>query len=293
MHGDAGGRMPPCPGRAMAETRRSARRLRAAFALTIACLVALSVVAVGGETVALRTQVTGSYDAKIGTWASPTPTPTSDATPTPTPDPGPTAAPPPTPTDSACPIGLFSYGKSGASGYPMLAVRVWARAPLPAGCGLSFSLDAYTTQGPDASSTGTALLVDHASIMLDASQPSGTLTVAQPPCFGRTDFYAGTSVPQPLLAWSSGGQACADALGAGVPGGDAAPTASPDPTTAPSPTSAPDAGSSATPTDSSAPDATPIPSQSPDPMPSPTAQPTAVPPPTAPDNPSPSATPAS
>ena len=93
------------------------------------------------------------------------------------------------PAPTPCAAALFSYVQFGAEPYPMLKVHVWARGPLPADCNLSFSLNSYTTQGPDWPNTGTQALYDHQSITLDRTHTSGTLTVKQPPCVGQTDFY--------------------------------------------------------------------------------------------------------
>jgi hypothetical protein len=204
----------------MAEDRQSHWRSRAAFAVAIVGLVALGSVRVGGDAYAWNTQATGHYVAKVGVWATP----------------------------STCPVALFSYNQFGAEPYPMIVVKVWANGALPAGCSLSFSLNSYTTQGPDWPTTGTQALFDHESIALDPNHTSGTLTVKQPICFGQTDFYTGTTrfdgvdgplphypdavVPQPLLAWSNGGSACSTL----TPDPPATPTApTPDPTLAPTP----------------------------------------------------------
>jgi hypothetical protein len=220
---------------------------------------------------------------------------------TPTPTPGATATPTPTatPPATACPVGLFSYGKSGASGYPMLSVRVWANATLPAGCTLTFSLNAYTTQGPSWPSTGTQALYDHQSLTLDASHAAGTLTVARPPCFGQTDFYTGTTrfdgvdgplphypgtnVPQPLLAWSNGGHACTDPLALGAPADTPAPTDTPVPTVSATPDATPTADPTATPDPTPAPTDTPVPTAAPTPAPTPSPDPGPTPAPTTPD----------
>ncbi len=293
----------------MGETRQRRWSVRAVFAVAIVGLVALSAVPVGGESYAWRMQAGGSYQAVVGTWATPTPTPdlplavtqgstaTSAPTGTPTPTPVLTDASAPTatatPAATACPVTLFSYGRSGASGYPMLAVRVWANASLPADCTLSFSLNSYTTQGSDWATSGSEVLLDHQSVTLDAAHLSATLTVAEPPCFGQTDFYTGTTrfdgvdgplphypdtnVPQPLLAWSNGGQAC-------TPSGLSAPTDTPATTPAPTPTPTATPALTAAPTDTATPSptdtATPTPTATADPTPVPTDTPTATPTPT-------------
>ncbi len=278
--------------------------------LAVACvgtLLALAGVQLAHQIGATEAYFTASQPGSIAaTLATPSPTPT----PTPT----------PTLPATTCPINLFLYGKVGASSYPMLSVRVWTNAALPAGCSRSFSLNAYTTQGPTWPTTGTQQLFDHQSVTLDADHTSGLLTVAKPPCFGQTDFYTGTirfdgtdgplphypdtNVPQPLLAWSNGGQAC-DTSGLGSPGGNATSTASPDPSTAPSPSDSANPGQSAGPSDSPAPSATasssaiptdtPTASDSPaptaTPTPSPSATPSTAPSPSDSPSPSPSATP--
>jgi hypothetical protein len=130
-------------------------------------------------------------------------------------------------TAAPCTASLFGYDKSGAQAYPMLVVHVWAIGTLPEGCSWSFSLNSYTTEGPSWSTSGTQSLYDHVSVTIDATHPSGTLTVNQPLCYGQTDFYSGTTrfdgvdgslphypdsvVPQPLIAYSNGGGACATA----------------------------------------------------------------------------------
>jgi hypothetical protein len=229
----------------MAEDRQSHWRIRAVFAVAIVGLVGLSSAGLGSDAYAWNTQATGHYVAKVGVWATPSPTP----------------------TPTTCPVALFSYNQFGAEPYPMLVVKVWANGALPAGCSLSFSLNSYTTQGPDWPTTGTQALFDHESIALDPGHTSGTLTVKQPICFGQTDFYTGTTrfdgvdgplphypdavVPQPLLAWSNGGSACS------APKIISAPT--PTPTTDPTrtPTTAPTPDPTRTPTTAPTPDPTP------------------------------------
>jgi len=48
-----------------------------------------------------------------------------------------------------CPLADFGYDATGAQPYPLLTVHVSANGTLPADCALSFSLNAYTAQGPD------------------------------------------------------------------------------------------------------------------------------------------------
>ena len=206
-----------------------------------------------------------------------------------------------------CNTNLFSYSKSGAQTYPMLSVHIWANAPLPGNCNQSFSMNAYTTQGPDWAHTGTQTLFDHQTITLDSAHPSGTLTVQRPECFGQTDFYIGTTrfdgvdgamphypemvVPQPLIAWSNGGKACkgpadlSGSIGTPVPGDSSspAPSASPAPTDPPVLSTQPPV---VVPPPSSDPTATPDPTNTPTPAPTPTLDPT----PTPPSTPTPAAT---
>lgn len=125
----------------------------------------------------------------------------------------------------SCTSSLFTWSVSnGAHAYPMLTVTVQAKGSVPQGCSFSFSLNSYTTEGPTWPTSGTQALYDHASITLSANQTSGTLTVDQPPCFGQTDFYTGTTkfdgqdgqlphypnivTPTGLLAYSNGGAQC-------------------------------------------------------------------------------------
>jgi len=235
-------------------------------------------------------QTTAAEDITVGTWVTPPPVP--------------------------CPIGLFSYGKSGVEPYPMVSVRVWANGTLPADCALSFSLNSYTSEGPNWPSTGKQALLDHQTITLDAAHPSGTLTVAKPPCYGQTDFYTGTIrfdgvdgalphypetvVPQPLIAWSNGGKACQDSKNVSEPTDPAAPTDSPTPdptaTAAPTPaatstqppvviappttTPTPTPVVIAPPTSAPAPTPTATLTQTSTPTPTPTPTPTAAPTPT-------------
>ena len=212
---------------------------------------------------------------------------------------------PPAPPSVPCPLADFSYGKSGAEPYPMLSVRVWAKDALPANCALSFSLNSYTSQGPDWPSTGTQALYDHQTMTLDAAHPSGTLTVVKPPCYGQTDFYTGTIrfdgvdgalphypdsvVPQPLLAWSNGGKACKGLNGSlGAPDPSAPIDApSPDPSASPDPTASANPPLLAPQPPVASPDQpvviappSPDPSASPDPSTAPTPTPTATPAPT-------------
>ena len=208
----------------------------------------------------------------------------------------------PFPPPVACPLADFGYDASGAQPYALLTVHVWAKGTLPANCALSFSLNSYRSQGPDWPHTGTQALYDHQAVTLDASHPTGTLTVRKPPCYGQTDFYTGTMrfdgvdsalphypdvvVPQPLLAWSNGGKACKGTLGASDP---SAPidAPSPDPSTSPDPSASvnPPVLASQPPAPSPDPPVvvappSPDPSASPDPSPSPSPVDTASPAPT-------------
>jgi hypothetical protein len=203
------------------------------------------------------------------------------------------------PAPTPCAAALFSYVQFGAEPYPMLKVHVWARGPLPADCNLSFSLNSYTTQGPDWPNTGTQALYDHQSITLDRTHTSGTLTVKKPPCVGQTDFYTGTVrfdgvdgplpsypdavVPQPLLAWSNGGRACRTSDGMSGPSDPLAPVDPPPP----------DPTATAAPIDPPVVDQPPvvIPPPTPDPMASPDPVATPTPSPTDTATPDPVATP--
>jgi hypothetical protein len=124
-----------------------------------------------------------------------------------------------------CSESLFSWDvASGWNAYPMLTVHIHATQSIPEGCQVSFSLNAYTTQGPTWATSGTQSLYDHQSVTLSANKTSATLTVGQPLCYGQTDFYTGTTrfdgtdgqlphypsvvTPTGLIAYSNGGAAC-------------------------------------------------------------------------------------
>ena len=109
--------------------------------------------------------------------------------------------------------------------YPLLTVTVTADDGVPEGCEQSWSLNSYATDGPTWETSGTQVLFDHDSITLDSENPSDTLTVIAPRCYGQTDFYEGVTrfdgvdgplphypdsvVPNPgLIAYSNGGTAC-------------------------------------------------------------------------------------
>ena len=111
--------------------------------------------------------------------------------------------------------------------YPMVSVqlRFDPAADTSNPCSQTFSLNSYTTEGPDWATTGTQTLLGHDSATLDAQHLKATLTVAVPECFGQTDLYFGSKkydgtdgpVPQypsvtfpfgTLIAASNGGQAC-------------------------------------------------------------------------------------
>ena len=136
---------------------------------------------------------------------------------------GPTLAP--QTAQGGCGSSLFSWDvATGRNDYAMLTVHVQAKSSVPGGCSVSFSLNSYTAQGPTWPTSGTQALFDHQSVTLSAGSPSGTLTVAEPPCYGQTDLYTGTArfdgkdgalphyptsvTPAGLIAYSNGGAAC-------------------------------------------------------------------------------------
>ena len=136
---------------------------------------------------------------------------------------GPTLAP--QTAQGGCGSSLFSWDvATGRNDYAMLTVHVQAKSAVPEGCAVSFSLNSYTAQGPTWPTSGTQALFDHQSVTLSAGSPSGTLTVAEPPCYGQTDLYTGTArfdgkdgalphypnsvTPAGLIAYSNGGAAC-------------------------------------------------------------------------------------
>ena len=136
---------------------------------------------------------------------------------------GPTLAP--QTAQGGCGSSLFSWDvATGRNDYAMLTVHVQAKSSVPGGCSVSFSLNSYTAQGPTWPTSGTQALFDHQSVTLSAGAPSGTLTVAEPPCYGQTDLYTGTArfdgqdgalphypnsvTPAGLIAYSNGGAAC-------------------------------------------------------------------------------------
>jgi hypothetical protein len=208
-----------------------------------------------------------------------------------------------------CPLADFGYDATGAQPYPLLVVHVWAKTTLPANCALAFSLNSYTTQGPDWPSTGTQALLDHETITLNASHSTGTLTVQKPLCYGQTDFYTGsirfdgvdgalphypdTVVPQPLLAWSNGPstkpKGCKQSMLMSGPLDSSAPgdPSSPAPSPSSDPSASPDPAASA-PTDPPvlAPQP-PVVDQPPVLIPPPSPDPTASPDPTEAPSPSP------
>ena len=193
--------------------------------------------------------------------------------------PGATMASTPTSANThvTCGQDLFKWDvASGAITYPMLTVNVTPKGSIPEGCSVSFSLNSYDAQGPTWQTSGTQALAGHDSITLSAANPSGTLTVPKPACFGQTDFYLGTTrydgvdgalphypspaTPYDLISYSNGGAACQQ------------PTPTADPTLTP-PTEAP---TLTPPTE--APTLTPPPEAPP--LPPPTEAPTATPKPT-------------
>ena len=127
----------------------------------------------------------------------------------------------------SCADVVYQYSVTpGWQPYALLSVTVTAPNGVPEGCSASWSLNSYTAEGPTWSTSGTQALYDHDSITLDSGHPSGTLTVVQPPCYGQTDFYSGTTLydgvdgalphypatvtppSDELIAYSNGGQAC-------------------------------------------------------------------------------------
>ena len=114
----------------------------------------------------------------------------------------------------------------GNNPYPMLTVTVMFDGD-PGNCSMAFSMASYDTDGPSWPESGTQKLHDYMTATIDAANPSATLTVSQPDCFGQTDFYLGSTkydgVEGPLphypdvaspfdkVSGSNGGEACAPA----------------------------------------------------------------------------------
>ncbi len=99
-----------------------------------------------------------------------------------------------------CATNLFEYSADGGawrpvvvndapSPYPMITVTVRAIGELPDGCSRAFSLASYDTEGGSWPESGVQTFLDHDTATLDAQNPSATLTVTGPECFGQTDFY--------------------------------------------------------------------------------------------------------
>ena len=114
----------------------------------------------------------------------------------------------------------------GNNPYPMLTVTVMFDGD-PGNCSMAFSMASYDTDGPSWPESGTQKLHDYMTATIDAANPSATLTVSLPDCFGQTDFYLGSTkydgVEGPLphypdvaspfdkVSGSNGGEACAPA----------------------------------------------------------------------------------
>jgi hypothetical protein len=114
---------------------------------------------------------------------------------------------------------------AGENPYPMLTVTVSFTGDVPADCSLDFSMASYETEGPTWPTSGTQTFLDFDTVTIDAANPSATLTVAEPECFGQTDFYTGSTrydgIEAPLphypdsptpfgkISGSAGGEACA------------------------------------------------------------------------------------
>jgi LPXTG-motif cell wall-anchored protein len=143
-----------------------------------------------------------------------------------------------TQTESACVPTAVQWSPDGgstwrstawatAAAYPLVSVllRYDPAAEQANPCPATFSLNSYTTDGPTWDTTGTQVLLDHATTTLDATHQTAALSVATPKCYGQTDLYRGstrydgTDGPVPhypdvkfpskvLVGWSNGGQAC-------------------------------------------------------------------------------------
>jgi hypothetical protein len=138
---------------------------------------------------------------------------------------------------------------AGENPYPMLTVTVKFDGD-PGNCSMAFSMASYDTDGPSWPTSGNQRLHDYMTATIDASNPSATLTVTKPDCFGQTDFYLGSTkydgvegplphypdvaTPYGKISGSAGGDECA------------APTEQVQPT--PTPTPAPTQQSQPTPT---------------------------------------------
>lgn len=145
-----------------------------------------------------------------------------------------------------CSPDLFSYSVSaGENPYPMLTVTVQVKAgvTLPEGCSQAFSLASYDTEGPTWPTSGKQTFLDFDTATISAANPSATLTVAEPACFGQTDFYLGSirydgiegplpdypdsPTPYDKISGSGGGEACVE---------ETSPTPTPPTPTPPTPT---------------------------------------------------------
>ena len=112
---------------------------------------------------------------------------------------------------------------AGENPYPMLTVTVKFDGD-PGACSLAFSMASYDTEGPTWPTSGHQSFLDFDTATIDAANPSATLSVAEPDCFGQTDFYLGSTkydgvdgplphypdVPAPFdkISGSEGGHAC-------------------------------------------------------------------------------------
>jgi hypothetical protein len=148
---------------------------------------------------------------------------------------------------------------AGENPYPMLSVTVKFDED-PGDCSLDFSMASYDTEGPTWPTSGKQTLRDYDTGTIDADNMSLTLSVAEPECFGQTDFYGqatvngtyfpgstrydGVEAPLPhypdsptpygKLSGSAGGEECSTETPAPTPTPTEAPT--PTPTEAPTPT---------------------------------------------------------
>jgi len=117
----------------------------------------------------------------------------------------PTTASAAEPPANECAADLFEYSADGgpfktvalndvAKPYPMISVVVRAKGDLPDGCTRAFSLASYETDGPSWPESGSQTFLDHDTATLSAQNPSATLSVSGPECFGQTDFYTSATV---------------------------------------------------------------------------------------------------
>jgi hypothetical protein len=91
-------------------------------------------------------------------------------------------------------------------------------------CWGTFSLNSYNADGPTWPTSGNQTFVDHDTVTINANNPSDTLSVKTPECFGQTDLYKGdtrydgedgalphypdSTTPTGLIAYSNGGHEC-------------------------------------------------------------------------------------